>query len=265
MNFKFDKFIFFLTLFVSHTLFAQSNGVDNPSPKVENLKYKLKLGWFSIGSGEVTIDNDSYWRGFPCYKVGVYAETLGLGNWLGSLDDHYTSIIDKKTQKPIYNEKNVVSGNATWEQWTNYNFDSMTVDVKVLDYKREDPNRAWKVKLEENTQDVLGTFMFFKHYDWISMKIGDSVMLTTHYEKKLYKVGVRYMGQHIIEFNDRYVGTYKLHLLLPENDKLKKDRPVEIFISSDKNQYPLLIETKLPFLGKGRVELVELNNGEPIF
>ncbi|WP_420581528.1 DUF3108 domain-containing protein [Reichenbachiella sp.] len=265
MNFKFGKFILFLALFISHTLYAQSNGVEKPSSNVETLKYKLKLGWFSIGSGEVTIDNDSYWRGFPCYKVGVYAETLGLGNWLGSLDDNYTSMIDKKTQKPIYNEKNVVSGDATWEQWTNYNYDSMTVDVKVLDYKREDPNRAWQVKLEENTQDVLGTFLYFKHFDWINLNIGDSVMLTTHYERKLYQVGVRYMGQHIIEFNERYVGTYKLHLLLPENDKLKKNRPVEIFISSDKNQYPILIQTKLPFLGKGRVELVELNNGEPIF
>ncbi|MEO9806095.1 MAG: DUF3108 domain-containing protein [Reichenbachiella sp.] len=265
MNFKFGKFIFLFTLFISHTLYAQSNGADGSKDKKENLKYKLKIGWFTIGSGEVTIDNNSDWDGSPCYKVGVYTETLGLGNWLGSLDDHYTSMIDKQTLKPIHNEKNVTVGKSTWEQWTNYDYNSMLVDVKVIDHRKEDPNRSWQLKLQEDTQDVLGTFMYFKHYDWFSLNRGDSVMLTTHYERKLYQVGVRYMGQEVIEFNDRNVGAYRLHLLLPENDKLKKERPVEIWISSDKNQYPLLIQTKLPFLGKGRVELVELNNGEPIF
>lgn len=265
MNIKLQKFIFLFLLYLSPTLYAQSNGLKGPDEKVESLKYKLKVGWFTIGSGELTIDNSSNWKGLPCYKIGAYAETLGLGNWLGSLDDHYTSIIDKKTLKPKYNEKNVTNGKFMWEQWTNYDYDSLIVDVKVIDHKREDPNRSWQVKLEQNTQDVLGTFMYFKHYDWFSMKRGDSVMLTTHYERKLYKVGVRYMGQEVIEFNGRNVGAYRLHLLLPDNDKLKKDRPVEIWISSDKNQYPLLIQTKLPFLGKGRVELVELNHAEPLF
>ncbi|MEO9966599.1 MAG: DUF3108 domain-containing protein [Reichenbachiella sp.] len=265
MNLKFSKFILLVTLFLSHALYAQSNDPNKPENKNESLKYKLKLGWFTIGSGEVTIDNSSNWKGAPCYKVGVYAETLGLGNWLGSLDDHYTSIIDKRTLKPMYNEKNVASGSSTWEQWTNFDYDSMIVNVKVLDHKRDEPNRSWRVQLEKDTQDVLGTFMYFKHYNWFGLNHGDSVMLTTHYEDKLYKVGVRYMGQEILEFNGRNVGAYRLHLLLPENEKLKKERPVEIWISSDKNQYPLLIQTKLPFLGKGRVELVELNNREPLF
>lgn len=265
MRLTFGKYILMLGILVAEVSNAQSNGVKPPNQRVENLKYKLKLGWFTIGSGELTIDNEAKWKGFPCYKVGAYAETLGLGNWLGSLDDYYTSIIDKKSLKPIYNEKNVTNGDFKWEQWTNYNFDSLIVDVKVIDHKREDPNQSWKLALQQDTQDVLGTFMYFKHFNWIGLSVGDSVMLTTHYERKLYKVGVRYMGQQIIEFNGRYVGTYKLHLLLPENDKLKKDRPVEIYISSDKNQYPLLIETKLPFLGKGKVELFELNNEEPLF
>ena len=41
--------------------------------------------------------------------------------------------------------------------------------VKVMDHKREDPNRKWKVDIEKNTQDILGTFMFFKHHKWIDM------------------------------------------------------------------------------------------------
>lgn len=265
MNLRFGKFIILVTLLVGQTLYAQSNGVGESKEKKEVLKYKLKIGWFTIGSGEVTIENDKKYQGKSCYKVGAYTETLGLGNWLGSLDDRYTSMIDKKTLKPIYNEKNVTSGSSYWEEWDRYNYDSMVVDVKVLDHKREDPNRAWQVELQEDTQDVLGTFIYFKHFNWIGLSHGDSVMLTTHYEDKLYIVGVRYMGQEIIEFNGRNVGAYKLHLLLPENEKLKKDRPVEIWISSDKNQYPLLIQTKLPFLGKGRVELVELNYKDPLF
>ena len=121
---------------------------------------------------------------------------------------------------------------------------SLTISEKTLI-----AHGNWSYRKTPRTYWVL--FMYFKHYNWFGMSRGDSVMVTTHYERKLYQVGVRYMGQEILEFNGRNVGTYKLHLLLPENEKLKKDRPVEIWISSDKNQYPLLIQTKLPFLGKG--------------
>jgi hypothetical protein len=252
--------LFLLSLNVPTGLIAQ-----NPDEGVERLKYKLKLGWFNIGSGDVSIKQDFYFQGESCYRVKAYAETMGLGSWLGSLDDTYISLINKDKMKPVFNEKHVVSSGSTWDQWSFFNYDSMSVDVKVMDHKREDPNRKWKVDLEKNTQDILGTFMFFKHHKWFNMSREDSVMLTTFYEDKLYTIGMQYMGQEIIEFNGRNVGVYRLHLLYPEHKNIKKERPIKIWISSDENQYPLLIETKLPFLGKGRVELVELNGRDPQF
>ena len=241
------------------SLFPQGESND-----VETMKYKLKLGWFSIGSGTVSIEKNATWDQEPCLKLNAHAETIGLGSWLGNLDDDYTSWISAKTMRPIHNEKNVTTGNHRWEQWSEFDYDSMSVDVKVLDHRRDDPNRNWQVAMEQNTQDVLSTYLFFKKYDWSKVALTDSVMISTFYEKKLYYVGIQYMGQEIIEFDGKKIGVYRLHLLMPDHKNLKKEQPVIIWITSDQNQYPLLIQTKLPFLGKGRVELVELNGKEPL-
>lgn len=257
-------------LLVSGLYLAQANGNDNKEKEDqisrEQLSYKLKLGWFTIGSGKVTIHrNVEKINGKNRHQVEVYAETLGLGNWLGSLDDSYITIVEEDEMKVIRSEKDVTVGKSRWKQWTHYDYDSMKVNVKVKDHRRDDPDRNWDVEITENTYGILGTFMHLASRNWNSYQIGDSLMVKTFYEKKLYDLGLEYRGKENIDFDGNDVEVYRLHLLLPYNDKVKKDRPIIVWLTADDRQYPIRIQTKLPFLGKGRVELIEMNGQDPYF
>jgi len=235
-------------------------------PAKEQLYYKLKIGWFTIGSGTVTIRRNVEKANNKSYdQVEVYAETLGLGNWLGSLDDTYISIIENKTMKAIRSEKHVAVGKSTWDQWCTFDYDSMTVDVKVVDHRKEDPNRHWSVHLSDSSYGVLSTFMFLSSRSWREFAKGDSVMVKTFYEKKHYEIGVKYMGLEMLKFQGQQVPVYKLSLLLPDHENYKKERPVYVYLTADEHQYPIKVQTKLPFLGRARIELVTLNGEEPIF
>lgn len=242
-----------------------SKSVPPTSSKIA-LAYKLKVGWFTIGSGIVTIRwNAENFNGKDFHRVEVYAETLGLGNWLGSLDDTYISIIESESMKAIRSEKHVTVGKSRWNQWCTYDYDSMAVDVKVMDHRREDPNRNWRINLSDSSYGVLSTFMFLASRPWDKFAIGDSIMVKTFYEKKHYPIGIKYDGIEKLKFQGQDVQVYKLLLLLPEHKNVKKDRPINIYITADEHQYPIRIQTKLPILGKGRIELTTINGAEPTF
>lgn len=228
------------------------------------LYYKLKLGWFTLGSGTVKIKEDAMViDGREHNKVYAYTSTLGLGNWLSNLDDEYTALIDKRTAKSYYAYKNVTVGKERWEEWDNFNYEDLKINVKVKDYRREDPNRNWSVDINKSTYDVLGTFLYFKNIDWSRTSLNDSTIIDTFYEKKLYKVGVQYMGEDMIKFNGDEVEVFKLHLLLPEHENVRKDRPVIIWLSK-KDKIPIRIQTSLG-IGNARCELHTMNEQTPVF
>ncbi|MFY0626563.1 MAG: DUF3108 domain-containing protein [Reichenbachiella sp.] len=258
---------FILTISLLLVCQKSSFGIDGDMSKKEEmrLEYKLKLGWFTLGSGTVRIQEDAMTiKGRNHHQVYAHTSTLGLGNWLSNLDDEYTALVDNESSKSYYSYKNVVVGKEKWEQWNNFDYDSLRIKVKVKDYRREDPNRTWEVDINEDTYDVLGTFLYFKSYDWSKAILNDSTIIDTFYEKKLYKVGVEYMGDETIKFNGESVAVHRLHLLLPEHENVRKDRPVIIWLSKDENRIPIRIQTSLG-IGNARCELQTINNSEPVF
>lgn len=226
-------------------------------------KYKLKLGWFSLGSGSVSIaENDTTIDNQPMHRVNVHTSTLGLGNWLSNLDDDYEAFIHGQKLKSYRSYKDVKAGDSHWEQWNYFNYQDHIIDIKAMDHRKEQPERNWKVKLDDDTYDILGTFIYLKDaVDWRTKAVNDTVMIKTLFKKKLYRVGLKYLGTESLKHNGKRVSTHKLRLLLPDQDELKDDRPVYVWMTNDQHQHPLKVYSKL-FIGSARCELESIN-GRP--
>lgn len=254
------------------TVFLELNGVaaDTMPQKKEyvrtdKLAYKLKLGWFPLGSGNVTIQYDALTVNNRSHDhIYVHTETLGLGNWLSNLNDDYTAVIDAENAKSSYSFKDVNLQRGRWQQWNSFDYDQMKIKVKVKDYSREIPDRAWSVDITEDAYDILGTFLFFKNTDWAKAIKNETIMIKTFYKRKLYRIGATYKGLDKIKFNGQEISAHKMQLVLPDHDEFAKDRPVEIWVSADENHYPIKIESKL-FIGRAKCELVSINDEEPRF
>jgi hypothetical protein len=229
----------------------------------ERLEYKMKYGWFTLGKASIDIDNKlTTINNNSCYQMRINARTAGLANLGADIDDHYYSQISTKTLKTIYSEKHVKDGKSDWDQWNQFDYDSMSVAVKVLDHKREDPNRNWTVDLTDDTYGVLSTYLSFRDEDWDKHILGDSTIQNVFYEKKLYTFGVEYGGVQYIKINGRNIKTHKLYPILPNSEDFYNKRLVSFWITADDNKYPILIHAKMKF-GTVKVELIS-NNGRPI-
>ena len=242
------------------------NGKGTSKGKSDYIKYKLKLGWFTLGSGNVTIaKNDTVIQNSTMHKVKVHTETLGLGNWLSNLDDDYVTYIDSKKLRTHSSYKDVTADDSHWEQWNRFLYEDSIIDIRALDHRKEQPKRSWQVRLEENVYDILGTFIYFKEgVDWSQVKKHDTVMIKSLYKHKLYRVGLKSLGLEKIKYEGNYIWARKLRLVMPDQEKLKDDRPVYIWVSNDSSQYPIRIYSKL-FIGSARCELESINGKEPRF
>ncbi|WP_162555707.1 DUF3108 domain-containing protein [Reichenbachiella versicolor] len=255
-----------LTLLIISSVAFDTLSETSSKNKVDVYKYKLKLGWFSLGSGRVSIsENDTLISGKNMHRVDVHTTTLGLGNWLSNLDDDYLAYVQSYPLKSYSSYKDVTAGDSHWEQWNTFNYTDSTIIIKAKDWRKENPDRKWTVDLEENSFDILGTFVYFKKaVDWSKKSKNDTVMIKTLYKHDLYRVGLKYMGTENIKINGKSISTHKLRLLMPDQEKLKDDRPVYVWMTNDKNQHPVQIQSKL-FIGSARCELVSVNGKETGF
>lgn len=225
----------------------------------EELKYKMKYGWFTLGKGTININPKlTTFYNQEAYQVHVFAHTAGLAILANNIDDRYYSIISTENIKALYSEKHVKIGKEYWNQWNKFNYDSMYVSVKVKDHRKEDPNRSWKVNLTNDSYGLISTYLYFREVDWGNFGIGDSIVQKVFYEKKLYSFGVEYGGIEYLKLNGNKIKAYKLYLLLPISNSFSQKKSVLVWISADKNKYPIRIQAKMRF-GSVKIDLESLN------
>ena len=249
----------------ANEVLATDSNSNQVKAKREYFKYDIKLGWFTLGEGKVSISkHDTIIDKHYMDKVHVHTQTSGFGNWLSNLDDDYVTYLDSKDLKSRTTYKDVRSGNDShWEQWNNFRYSDGEIDVRAMDHRKENPHRQWTVAMKNDTYDLLGTFIHFKEkVDWSTKKASDTVMVHTLYKHDLYRVGLQYLATEKIKYNGEMINSHKLRLLMPDQEKLEDDRPVYVWITTDKNQYPIRIYSKL-FIGSIKCELETINGKSP--
>ena len=86
----------------------------------EEVTYKMyyQLNFIWIAAGEATFKvKDLGDR----YYISIDGRTINAFEWFYEVDDHYESIIDKKTLLPLYFARDIKEGKYVW--WDKFNFD----------------------------------------------------------------------------------------------------------------------------------------------
>ncbi|UXP31509.1 DUF3108 domain-containing protein [Reichenbachiella agarivorans] len=239
---------------------------DFKKMKAQSLKYKFKLGWFTLGGGMLHFEeNNLIVKNEPYHVVKAHAYTDGMAAFFTDMDDHYKSVINNRTLKPYLSEKHVTIKNGFWDQWNSFDYNKKEITVKAKRTKNgEKSDRAWTVKMTDDSYDIVSSFVYFMDVNWSQKHKGDTVMIMTHYDKKVYPVGVIYLGKETIKYNDRKVNTYHTQIYLPADKEYTVGRPVYAWLSTDGRNIPLVIQSKLAF-GNATCELIELDGKEPAF
>lgn len=253
--------ISFSVLLIGHFLFALGQGIPGSLSTGkyfttgEKLEFSINYGWFQLGKAEAMHgERKNFINGIDHYSVDLQAKTVGFLSFIKNVEAHFLSFLQIDSYKPTYSEKQMLEGKEKWDQTNYFNYDSMTVDVSVTTNKKWG-YRNWIVDLNSNTFDIMGTYMYLRNVDWSKMGVGDSLMLSTLYEKKVYDFGIENGGFEKITWNDSEYNAYKLYVLFPISKTFPEEKAVIFWvIEKDGNRLPVLVEANMRF-GKVTCEL----------
>ncbi|WP_258105769.1 DUF3108 domain-containing protein [Marinoscillum sp. MHG1-6] len=213
----------------------------------EKLEYSINYGWFRLGEAEaMVIDHRENQGGISQYSIELKARTVGFLSFIKNVEARYSSYLDTRTYKPVYSESQLLEGRDTWDQDNFFDYEKMIVDVRVRRNRADKRFSQRDVPLKENTYDILGTYMYLRNIDWGQLDVGDSLMLSTLYQKKIYDFGVESAGYETVTFEGEDYKAYKLYVLFPISTTFPKEKAVIFWvINRDGVHLPVMIEANM--------------------
>lgn len=255
-------FITSIVFFIFFTLSAQR--ADDFTYLGERLEYKISYGgWFPLGTATATIDSTfSFKDGIKYFNANLRAKTAWYLSFVKNIDDLYTSQLRADDLKAIYSEVHTTKGGEKWDQINTFDYDAMKVHIAG---KSNDPdkekNRDWVLPIEDNTYDIMGSYLFFRDLKWESFEKGDSVMISTLEDHKVWHFGIEFAGIDMIKFQDKEYPAYKVIVLFPVTRTFTEEKAVMFWvIVKDGVKLPVRIDANMR-VGRMRCELTEFRGG----
>lgn len=252
----------YIFLFISIlTMSTASLGQSKPRldfPLGEHIKFKINYGWFTLGEASMTLaDSLIHIDGQTYYHNHIEARTVGLFSWLAGIQNEYSGYVNTQNYKTIISEKHLDERKGRMDQWNTFDYEKMQTEVRFMDYAKEPPKKEITVDLKENTYDLHGTYMFLRSKLWSGFETGDSLMMSTYWEEKLYDFGMEYGGLERIKFNGERINAHKFYGLFPLSRTFPNARAVKVWVIEKEGMgIPLLIEADMK-IGKVKCELKE--------
>jgi len=212
----------------------------------EVLKYNIHYG--PVNAGEATfrvrdtlinIDDD------PHYYMKVFGRTLKGWDLFYKVRDHYFSYVDTATLLPSIAYRDVKEGDYKIQEKLIFNRVENTVEKDGKTYQ-----------VPDKIHDILSAIYYARCMDFTDAPKQTHVPINTFFSDSLFPVGVTYLGDEVVKTS---LGEFQSRKFRPELIKgriFKGQRDMTVYVSKDKNQVPLRIESKI-FVGHIRADLIE--------
>lgn len=225
----------------------------------EKLEYKLSYGgWFTLGKATATIDKKfSEKHGVKYFKTKLNAKTVWFLSFIKNIDDVYISHLRAADMKPLYSEVHTTKGDEKWDQINRFDYDSMKVTL-IGKSNVDDPERRqekWVFDLNDKTYDIMGSYLFFRDLNWDTFDVGDSVMISTLEDHKIWDFGIEFAGRERVSYQGKKYQAYKVIVLFPVTKTFTEEKAVLFWvIEKDGVKLPIRIEANMR-IGKIKCEL----------
>lgn len=225
------------------------------------LAYQWGLLWMPAGevtfSVQDTVFNDTH----TGHIFTGYGQSLKAWDWFYKVRSTYRSVCDS-TALPLTFERFGREGSNQYNRsYTIHNPDSARI------FKQEsDSLESWRMDLNGRPcRDVISAIYYFRTIDYSSMAVGDSIPLKLVLDGEVFETHVLYSGETL--WKDKRTGKkYMCHLIEPHlipGTVFKPGNGMRVYISTDKRQLPLYVETDL-LVGKAKVHLSDVQGLVPL-
>ncbi|MFH1593136.1 MAG: DUF3108 domain-containing protein [Candidatus Omnitrophota bacterium] len=242
---------------------ALSEKIEDPSPAFtvgERLTYMVAWKGIRVGTGTITIEELTSFKGYEVYKVVAIARTNEFLSRLYKVEDTFISYIDTGKLISRHYESIQREGRYKKDLVVDYDFDK-----KIAIYKNLLDGSVKTCKIEENVQDPVSAAFFFRT---IQAKVGDTIKITVNLNERNYEIFANISKRAEVVFPG--IGAFDAFLLKPyvmKEGKRQRDASAWGYISSDEKRlglYIVLKILKIPLVGEvtATLEKVEYLNSQ---
>lgn len=213
----------------------------------EKLKYDLNYNGISGGVANFEIKPETKAiGGRQHFQVSVTGKSLPVLDPFYKVRDYYESFIDTETLMPSVFIRDVTEGKYAKKEY--YIFDRAQNQIK-----------AGKVTHTVKTElhDIVSAFYYLRCIDFSKKQAGYTVNVNSFFDEEVLPMGVTYKGKATI--TTATLGKVSCHVFKPkliEGRVFQDQEDMTLYVSDDKNQIPVRIESKV-YLGTVRADLVK--------
>lgn len=216
----------------------------------EFLKYRVHYGLLNAGFATLTVNSTTY-DGREHYHVIGEGSSSGAVRAFYKVDDYYESYIDVATNRPSRFLRNIREGGYTRHQLLT--FDYNTKMGKVDDKKK---NKISYRMIENDVQDLLSAFYFFRNVDTDGLKTGEFIGVDIFLADETYKFKLKILGRETKRTKFGKIKTIKVRPYVQSGRIFKASESVTMWITDDKNHIPVQIKADL-MVGSLKADLDE--------
>lgn len=210
----------------------------------EELVYTIYYNWkfIWIPAGEVkfkAVENEDN------YEFIATGKTFSSYESIFKVDDYYYAKVDKETMQSQEFVRRIHEGKYIRYDSISFKQEDYSVD---LYHGRTAEDAAFSTQaLDECMQDMLSIMYCIRNYDFEQMDKNDVVPFKIFFDKEAFPVAVSYKEKKKKK-KIKNLGKFKTFLIEPEVVEgyvFDDDTKMKIYVSDDKNQVPLQVESPI--------------------
>ncbi len=231
-------------------VFTDTLAAPTPFGPGEHLVYGVKLGWFNVGSGALSVHGLDNVRGNPTYRAVM---AISGGAFGASLNDRYTTWFDQRT---FQSWRFVRENGGTYTSRRHYEF---YPERDMWD--RDDNDEFGPMPTKEPLDEI--AFVYFLRK--LPLEVGQTYTFNSYFKETGNPVVVRVLRK---DRRKTDAGTFNTIVVQPtfESEGLfSKDGEAELHFSDDERRILVYMEVNIPnFPGGISLHLRSIQEGFPI-
>ncbi len=211
-----------------------------------DIYYHWGLIWKLAGQGTLGVDKATY-NGKDALKMYLNGTTLNFADKMMKVRDTLR-LVTTPDMVPLYYTKIANEGKHWGQDVLHYQYDGNgNTKGKVSILRRTKPQYDTIIHVNGQAFDMLSVFYHLRMINYSKLKMYEVLTIPIFTGKKQVKMRVKYMGRTIVKLRSKKeYPSYRLNLSFVNDDNLKDDDPIEVWLSDDAQRIPLKIEGKLP-------------------
>jgi len=174
----------------------------------------------------------------------VTGKTFSSYESMFKVRDYYMSKVDKATLEPVSFRRNIHEGN--YVRYDSISFDQNNHHLQEYFGKTKESAKLHEFQLDKVVQDMVSVIYKLRTSRVKELAQGDNIPFSIFFDKELFDLNVKYQGLKKTKIKDlgkKYVHHFQPGLI--DGYVFSEEDIMDVFVSNDANQVPLMIESPI--------------------